>query len=817
VRSDDRNSGRTVEPSEPAGIAATPPRSAPTLLILDGALAGRRVPVDDELVVGRDEDGLYIDDGEISRRHACFRRRGEVLEVRDLGSLNGTWVNGAMITASTHLVTDDVVRVGRTRIKVLNVALASPDSPMPKPDAPVAAAMDDASQQDELRPITALFADIADSTSIGERFEPEEVKTLVGDCVTKMSRIIEEFGGVIDAYMGDGLAAFFGFPTAHEDDAERAARAALRIVEAVGHYAEEVRATWSLPSFNVRLGVNSGQVAVGFVGGAARRPVALGDTMNVAARLQSVAAPGTILVGGRTAQKLRHRFVLEPLGPIVVRGRDATVDAWRLVRAQTTTQPAESSSLVGREDETQRLSAALEALLSGSGQVVLLAGEAGLGKTRLLESFRSFARDRAVWLEGHCRSYDAALSYAPFAEILHRWLGVDEADSAALIRAQLERKLEQLLGPELPNVLPYLASLLSLQADPESDAKIKELPPDRLGLEIRRAYCTWARALGEAQPLIIALEDLHWADEMTLELAESVLQVVDSAPVAVAATFRLGSDAKSGRFRDKALAAHPHRTHELRLTPLSEAESAQLLAERSPQGLDENVQRDLIGSAEGNPLFLEQLLQFFLESGERARRRTWSMTAVRHEVPSGLESLLIARMDALPAKARRVVQVAAVIGREFSLLVVEAVTGTEHVDDIVAVLVRAGIIRELRPPPETEYEFTHGLLREAALSTLPRARRREIYRTVATMIERLFESSLDEHLPQLAFFNARAGDLPRALWYIEQAAARATEVHASVQAAELWQRAASIADKVGDVDAQRRISSELQRLGERHG
>jgi predicted ATPase len=257
------------------------------------------------------------------------------------------------------------------------------------------------------------------------------------------------------------------------------------------------------------------------------------------------------------------------------------------------------------------------------------------------------------------------------------------------------------------------------------------------------------------------------------------------------------------------------RTNELRLTPLSDEQSAQLLADLAPDTLEANAQQELIAAAEGNPLYLEQLLRFYGESGELELRRTLAMTVVRHELPSALESLLIARIDALPNDVRRVVQLAAVAGRQFSLRLLVALVDPTLIEDAIGRLLRGDIMREVRSLPEREFEFTHGLLREAALSTLTRARRREIYRAVATALERVYASSLDDHLEQLAFYNARAGDLPRALWYLERAADRATQIHASTHAAEVLRRAATLAEDLGDDDARRRINRALWQLTER--
>ena len=281
-------------------------REGALLAVLDGVEGGRRIRIAGRLTLGRGDDaGLFIDDPEISRAHAVLGPTAAGLEIQDLSSFNGTWVNGERISGPTLLAPGDVVKIGTTRIEVLSVGdrgLASVPRTSPTP----------VEAEDELRPVSVLFADIVGSTLLAERLEPEDFAALIGGCVDRMCRAVEQFGGVIDAYMGDGIAAFFGFPAATEDDADRAATAALSVVKAIDGYANEVRETWGLPDLNVRVGVNSGQVAIGVVGGAERHPVALGDTMNVAARLQGAAAPGTIVIGGATARKLRGRFLVAP-------------------------------------------------------------------------------------------------------------------------------------------------------------------------------------------------------------------------------------------------------------------------------------------------------------------------------------------------------------------------------------------------------------------------------------------------------------------------------------------------------------------------
>jgi class 3 adenylate cyclase len=764
--------------------------------ILDGADGERRIRVATRLTLGRGDDAeLRIDDPEISRAHAVLGPTAEGLEIQDLGSLNGTWVNGERISGPTLLAPGDVVRIGTTRIEVLSGGGRRHASPQRVSPTPVEA-------EDELRPVSVLFADIVGSTQLAERLEPEDFSALIGGCIDRMCRAVERFGGVIDAYMGDGIAAFFGFPAATEDDADRAAGAALSVVEAIDGYAQEVRETWALPDLNVRVGVNSGQVAIGVVGGAERHPVALGDTMNVAARLQGAAQPGAIVIGGATARKLRGRFLVAPLGHVAVRGRENPVEAWRLLRARPDRPRSEPFDLVGRANETERLAVAADALSGGRGSIVLLDGDPGIGKTRLLEWLRDRLGDSVIWLDGRCSPYGGQPLYHAAAEALRSWVGRDDVAQRA---ATLER-----MGLE-PDVLPYLATLLSADAA-EQHAGGGDASTDEFGAALGHAYAAWLSGLCRERPVVLAIHDIHWADHGTLDLIESLLRLVDDRPLMVATTNRAVPDGNDGPLRMRARLEHADLLVELTLGALSEAEADQLLSQLAPGELAPDARREVIAVAEGNPLYLEQLLRSLLESGGLSARRTWALTVPAAQLPTGLESLLVARIAALPRDARRVAQVGALLGRAFAPSVLALVAGIEDLERNLARLLRANIIREIRPLPKREFEFTHGLLQEAALSTLARARRRELYRLVAAAHEQTFADSLDDHFERLAFYWARGGDFERALDYLERAANRATSLRAHTQAADLWSRAAAIAEKINDPDARDRIERRLVEL-----
>jgi class 3 adenylate cyclase len=667
---------------------------------------------------------------------------------------------------------------------------------------------------DELRPVTALFADVVGSTALGERLAPDEVKSLIGECVNRIAHAVEQFGGTIQAYMGDGVAAFFGLPAAHEDDPDRAAHAALRVLEVVAEYSVDISAAWGVTDFNVRVGVNSGQTAVGVVGAADQQQVALGDATNVAARLQALAAPGTAVVGESTARRLAHRFVLESLGEVRVKGRTGPVGAWRLVRFQTGTRVPAPTPLVGREAAVAQLRGAVDDVVAGRGQVLLLMGDAGFGKSRLLRELETVAGDRVTWLEGQCRSYGGELLYWPFVEVLRRWIGVEAGEPEVSVRTKLRAKVGSLGSLDPAEVLPGLARLLSIRVEAAETESRRQPPPDEPPeAGIQDAVCAWIEALSSRQPVVLAIDDFQWADPQARELAEALLRVTDRAPLLFAAALRADPSSEGWRFRLNALEHYSHRIAELTLGPLADPAAEELLSMLVPEGLDDVARQEVVSRAEGNPLYLEELLRSLIEGGELERlHRTWALTSVPGKsLPPALEGLLMARFDRLPERARRLAQIAAVVGRTFPADVLAPLAGKD-LDDALSLLLRAQFIRELHRYPKLVYSFKHGLLQEAVLSTLTSARRQELYGRVAAVYEEIYADSREEHLELLAYYYARSRNLPKACEYLELAGLRAASLNAPRQAAELWARALKIAATLDDAAAEQRIAARAAEL-----
>jgi DNA-binding SARP family transcriptional activator/class 3 adenylate cyclase len=613
---------------------------------------------------------------------------------------------------------------------------------------------------DEVRPVTILFADIVGSTALGERLAPEETKALVGECVTIMSRAVEEYGGTVQAYQGDGICAYFGVPVAHENDPERAALAGLRILELMGDYTRDIERAWAIEGFSVRVGINSGRAAVGLVGSAEPQAVALGDATNVAARVQASAQPGTVLVGEGTARRLKHRFVVEPLGEIDVKGRDAPVQVSRLVGPTSRAPSAPTSPCVGRDSEIAALRSLVDDLVLGRGRVLALVGNAGIGKSRLVEELSALAGDRATWLEGHCLSY-GGLPPWPFMEILLGWLAAEAGEPEIAVRTKARARLGALLGEELDDVLASLGQLLRLRLDSATG----DIGDDGMP----RAYVRWLEALAAERPVIVVLEDIQWADMPTRELAEAVLELTDRAGVALVLTDEPIAGSEGASLRLGALRDYPHRAAEIALGPLSDEAAHELLAALLAGDLDDVSRERLIRESEGNPLYLEELARALEEGSLEERGRTWTITMRSPELlPPSLENLLIARIDRLATGPRHLAQIAAAVGRTFPVAVLEHVAGDDTAADLAS-LFRTEIVRELSRYPELECAFTHGLVQEAALSTLTATGRRDLYARVAHAYEELYAHALDEHVERLAHYHAQAGNLPKALEYAERA------------------------------------------------
>jgi ABC-type oligopeptide transport system substrate-binding subunit/class 3 adenylate cyclase len=644
--------------------------------------------------------------------------------------------------------------------------------------------------REERRPVTALFADLVGSTALAEQLEDAEVKLVVGDAVARIVTEVERLGGHVKDLAGDGVLAFFGAPTASEDDAERALLAGLAIVDSIGEYAAEVERSWGISGFGVRLGVTTGPVVVGALGAGARvEYAAFGDTVNTAARLQGVAERDAILVDEPTRRLAEPLFEWGEPGAYRVKGKELPVTAHRPLRARAEAGKARGlagvdSPLVGRERELDRVREALEGVTAGSGGVLLVSGEAGIGKSRLLIEAREAFEGN--WLEGRCVSYGESLPYWPFRDLIREWLGAALADPELRVRVRLRRAVAELFGDRELEIYPYLCSLLGLAPEPDAAARLADLSPEALQYRTFEVVEELLVRLAEDRPLTVLLDDLHWADSTSVQLVERLLPIGERAAVLLVIVQRDDRDHPSWGIRETAAREVPHLLAEISLEPLSGDAQRELLeaavgAGTLPAALEERI----LEAAEGNPFYLEELVRSLLDHGALVRQngRLRFDHDVPVEVPPTVERVVLARIDRLRATSHEVLTAASALGRRFGLaLLVGVLQDGGRVDEALHELQRLDLLRAVRRWPQPEFRFKHALIQESAYRTLVPERRRMLHRAAAEWLEREYAGLEGEVLGLLAHhwlaaedeekaisYLLRAGDTARLAWALDEA------------------------------------------------
>jgi ABC-type transport system substrate-binding protein/class 3 adenylate cyclase len=640
---------------------------------------------------------------------------------------------------------------------------------------------------EERRVITVLFADLVGSTALAERLDPEEVRLIVADAVRHIVEAVESYGGYVKDLAGDGVLAFFGAPVAHEDDAERAVLAGLRITSAIDIYGEAVARAWQADPLAVRVGINTGPVVLGQIGAGARiEYAAFGDAVNVAARLQARAAPGSVLVAQPTRRMVEGLFAWGDEKELELKGHEASVSAATAVApladAARTRRSGVHGPLVAREREIGQLRQVVENVVAGLGGVVLLLGEAGIGKSRLLQEVRG-AFDSAAspigpgtWLEGRCVSYGESLPFWPFRDLLREWLGVAVDDPELRVRVALRRRVNQLFGDRTDEIYPYLGTLLGLTLESDAAARMNELSPEALQYRTFEVMRELFARLAQDGPVAVVLDDFHWADATSIQLTSTLLATADEHAVLLLVAMRSERDRPSWHFRDEVASTYPHRLLELALEGLGEDGQRQLLrALVGPDVLPASVEARLLAQAEGNPFFLEELVRSLVDAGALVQEgEGWRFDhEIELHVPDTVEQVVLARLARLAPDVRRVLTAASVLGRHFGLGLLEHLVDDGEVRHPLTELQRLDLVRESRRWPQPEYRFKHVLIQESAYGTLVAARRHALHRRAAEWLERRREEGGEAELGLLAHHWLAAEDEDQAIRYLTLAGDRA--------------------------------------------
>jgi ABC-type transport system substrate-binding protein/class 3 adenylate cyclase len=672
--------------------------------------------------------------------------------------------------------------------------------------------------REERRVVTAMFADLVGSTSLAERLDPEDAKVIVNDAVTRAIAAVEAFGGTVKDLAGDGVLSLFGAPTAHEDDAERAVRAALRVTEEISAYADEVERAFGVSGFGVRVGVDTGAVVVGSIGGGSRVEYgALGDAVNTAARLQALAEPGTVLVGAETHRRVAPVFAWSMPAEHDLRGKAEPVTAYTvegIVAAPGHARELEAIQvrLVGRDRELAAATETVDAVLAGSGGILFLSGEPGIGKTRLIAEVHRLVETaepppgarRPLWLEGRCVSYGESMTYWPFRDLLRSWLEVMADEPELRVRVALRRNLDALFGTRVLEVYPYLGAMLGVSLEPESQARLEELSPEALQYRTFAVVRELLTRLAADGPVCVVLEDLHWADATSLQLLERLLPDTETSALLLVLSARPERDHPSWRVKEGAARELPHRTRELALEALSGDAGRELLLALVGEGtLPPEMERRILEPAEGNPFFLEELVRSLVDGGALVPEGDgWRFDhAVEVEVPPTVEKVILARIDRLRPGARDALMAASVLGRQFGLPLLEAWSGGDGaVAEALLELQRLDLVRESRRWPEPEFRFKHALIQDAAYRTLVSDQRIRLHRKAAEWLERAYLGREDEVAGLLAHHWLAAEDEDKAVQYLTRAGDRARQEYALDEAIAYYRELLPILGRRGEQD-----------------
>jgi class 3 adenylate cyclase/predicted ATPase len=648
------------------------------------------------------------------------------------------------------------------------------DRPSAEPHAPEA----------ERRQLTVLFCDLVDSTVLASQLDPEEWREVVRAYQSTCAAVIQRYDGHIAQYLGDGLLVYFGYPRAHEDDAQRAVRAELGMVEAIRQLNTRLVRERGV-SLAVRLGIHTGQVVVGEIGGGAKHEqLALGDTPNLAARLQGIAAPNTLVISAATFQLLGGFFTCQSLGTQLLKGFAQPIEVYQVRYESTARSRLEAAGrtgltpLVGREAEVALLRERWAQVKDGLGQVVLLSGEAGIGKSRLVQVLtEQVASEPQAWLTPcQCSPYYQNTALYPMIDLLERVaLGFEREESSQRKLHKLEGFLMQ-YGLPLAETVPLFAALLSLPlAEGYTPLTVS---PEQQKQKTLHALLTIVLRIATQQPVLFVMEDLHWVDPSTLEFLTLLVDQGPTARILALFTFRPDfSPPWSGR---------SHLT-QVTLNRLPRRQAAELTGRVAHgKALPAEVVEHVVAKTDGVPLFVEELTKMVLESGllqEQAERYELTGPLPPLAIPTTLHDSLMARLDRLAA-VKGLAQLGATLGREFSYALLQAVAlwDEDTLQRGLHQLVEAEFLYQRGLPPQATYVFKHALIQEAAYQSLLRSTRQQYHQRIAQALEAQFPEIVETQPELVAQHYTAAGCAEQAVVYWQRAGQHASERSAHLEA-----------------------------------
>ncbi len=617
----------------------------------------------------------------------------------------------------------------------------------------------------ERKQVTVLFCDLSGYTTLSERLDPEEVRDIMSRMFGQIAQVVTKYEGFIEKFVGDAVMALFGVPKAHEDDPIRAIRAAREVHDLVETMCPEVEEKVGRP-LSMHSGINTGLVLTGGLDSEKGTHGVSGETVNVASRLSGLARPGEVLVGPETHRQAVGYFTFEALEPTAVKGKAEPIQIYRVLAPKE--EPSKihrlhglRADLIGRKVEMAQLGEAVERLRGGKGTIFSICGDAGTGKSRLIEEFKTtLDLNEIQWHEGHAYAYSQNIPYFPLIDLLsHAW-EIEEGDPPEEVRGKVESGLASLIG-EKEDIVHYVGSLYSL-----SYPEIEGVSPEFWKSSLQKAIRTILTALTQRAPTVICLEDLHWADPSSLDLLRFLLSEFRDP-----ALFVFGYRPPFSLFTSQELGGMGELYQEIRLQDLSSSET-QDMAESllKCKTVPPELRRFIQDKVEGNPFYLEEVINSLIESETLVRDdSTWKLTRLigESDIPSTIHGVISARLDRLARETKRILQEASVIGRAFLYEILKRITELkDQIDLCLSGLERLDLIRTKSLQPDLEYVFKHALTQEVVYTGLLKRERQEIHERIGLVMEKLFQDRLPEFSETLAFHFKQGLSLHRAVDYL---------------------------------------------------
>ena len=662
------------------------------------------------------------------------------------------------------------------------------------------------------RQVTVLFVDISGYTSLSERIDSEQLYDLVQQCTTMFANNVYKYDGFVDKFTGDGLMALFGAPIAHENNAELAIRSALDMQTDLAKLSAQLRDRLG-QDIKAHIGLHSGHLIVGGVGSNRMMSyTAIGDVVNLASRIDAAATADMILVSDAVYRQVRSLFDFESMSPLLLKGVSHPVATHRVLGTKanpSSTRGIEGlyAPMIGRDGELERLQQAVNATLNEKiGRFVAVSGEAGIGKSRLISEFKAFISQLPVHMaEGYSLIYRKGVAYWIFQDLLLRWLEVDAETPKSECQKRLRERVTQSLPAQADEVLPYLEYLLALPlSDLKATRRIEYQTADQLSQQIFLAVRELILAESRQRPVVLIFEDLHWADNGSLELINSLIDLTLNHPIVIVAVSRTFTDPKLQEITERAADLLRLRYTDLNLKNLTPDQSDRLLSKLlAVYNMPENLRNHIVQRAAGIPLYIEEILRMLIDRNLLQRQDGhWSFPGKFDlnalGVPDTLQGLILTRFDHLDASQQAVLKVASAIGRAFTrALLFEClpVLSSDQIDaSLVVLLEREFILPD--PSPGGEYMYKHVLVSDTIYSTLLTRERQELHGRVAESIEKLYADRLDEQIDVLARHYFWSDYPDRALHYLILAGQKSIRDFNTGQSKKYFEDALSLLPKV---------------------